>query len=239
VTNVDRRLAKVEEALDPAGIIVRWLAEAHACGDMSAYVRARPDDPMPPLDALVRQAKQAATGRARGRPRDEADATLRNAVVGTVFRFKLVLRMNVVTSDLPDREVLIHAALAMAGVMAMEGLSERRGLMSLATCRDRLLARVTELLCHDAARANVEKKYLRGMPTLFPATQRQSDDQVRQSQTVVGRPTIRRQSNVGWPRSSRTSPSQPGQTPITRSAMVAARTPSGGAGCMRLQPRAR
>jgi hypothetical protein len=185
VTNVDRRLAKVEEALDPAGIIVRWLAEAHACGDMSAYVRARPDDPMPPLDALVRQAKQAATGRARGRPRDEADATLRNAVVGTVFRFKLVLRMNVVTSDLPDREVLIHAALAMAGVMAMEGLSERRGLMLLATCRDRLLARVTELLCHDAARANVEKKYLRGMPTLFPATQRQSDDQVRQSQTMA------------------------------------------------------
>jgi hypothetical protein len=184
VTNVDRRLAKVEEALDPPGIIVRWLAEAHAYGDMTAYVRARLDDPVPPLDELVRQARQAATG-ARSRPRDEADATVRRAIVGTVFRFKLVLRLNVVTSDVLDQEVLIHGALSMAGVMAMEGLSERRGLMLLATCRDRLLARVTELLCHDAARANVEKKYLRGMPTLFPATQRQWDDQVRQSQTMA------------------------------------------------------
>jgi hypothetical protein len=181
----DRRLAKVEEALDPAGIIVRWLADAHAYGDMSAYARAMLDDPLPPLDALVRQAKQAATGRARGRPRDEADATVRRAVVATVFRFKLVLRMNVVTNELLDREVLIHGALSMAGVLAIEGLSERRGLMSLATCRDLLFTRVTELLCHDAARAEVEKKYLRGTPALFPATQRQWDDQVKQSETMA------------------------------------------------------
>jgi hypothetical protein len=66
VTNIDRRLAKVEEALDPTGIVLRWLAEAHAYGDMAAYARAMLDDPMPPLDALLRQAKQAATGRAPG-----------------------------------------------------------------------------------------------------------------------------------------------------------------------------
>jgi hypothetical protein len=121
----------------------------------------------------------------RGRPRDEADATLRNAVVGTVFRFKLVLRMNVVASEVLDREVLIHAALSVAGVLAMEGLSERRGLMSLAGCRDQLFTRVTELLCHDPARAEVEKKYFRGTTALFPGTQRQWDDQVKQSQTMA------------------------------------------------------
>jgi hypothetical protein len=45
VTNIDRRLAKVEEAVDPTGIVLRWLAEAHAYGDMAAYARAMLDDP--------------------------------------------------------------------------------------------------------------------------------------------------------------------------------------------------
>jgi hypothetical protein len=185
VTTTGRRLAKVEEALDPTGIVLRWLAEAHAYGDMAGYTRAILEDPVPPLDRLAGQARQAATSATRGRPRPEADQTLRRAVVGTVFRFKLVLRLNVVAHDVLDREALIHGALSMAAALAMDAVSERRPVVSLVRCRDLLVARVTELLAHEAAREQVERRYLRGTQTLFPATRRQWDEQVTQSKTMA------------------------------------------------------
>jgi hypothetical protein len=185
VSTAARRLAKVEEALYPTGIVLRWLAEAHAYGDMSAYTRAILDDPRPPLDRLAGQARQAAITATRRRPRHESEAAVRKAIVGTVFRFELVLRLNVVAHDLLDREALIHGTLSMAAALAMEGASERRGLMSLATCRDLLFARVSEQLAHEAARADVAGKYLRGTPALFPATHRQWDEQATQSKTMA------------------------------------------------------
>jgi hypothetical protein len=36
----ERRLAKVEAALDPKELVLRWLAEAHAYDDFTAYARA-------------------------------------------------------------------------------------------------------------------------------------------------------------------------------------------------------
>jgi hypothetical protein len=36
----ERRLAKIEESLSPTQLVLRWMAEAHAYGDVPAYAIA-------------------------------------------------------------------------------------------------------------------------------------------------------------------------------------------------------
>jgi hypothetical protein len=69
------------------------------------------DPPAAPLDRLAREAVQRARAANRGTRPKLVDAAVGSALRATVFRYELVLRINVVAHDLVDREVLIDMAL--------------------------------------------------------------------------------------------------------------------------------
>jgi hypothetical protein len=188
----ERRLAKLEESLSPTQLVLRWLAEAHACGDIPAYAESllAKDPPVAPLDRLAREAIQAARTSMRGKRPDLVEAAVRSALRETVFRFELVMRINVTAHELLDREELIATLLASQLAML---LSERRGKRRpddshqrrLERCRRLTLLRVDELLASREARSSVEARYLDGHGALFPELAARFENQLRTSQEVA------------------------------------------------------
>jgi hypothetical protein len=175
--SAERRLAKVETALTPTQRIVAWLDEAHRWGTLSAYVDSlldkSPDDF--PINRLAAEAAAAARGELRGKPADVVGTAVRQAVRATVFRFHLVLRINVVAHETIDRETLIYCVLA--GQLALLGQDDRPErladdghLSRLAQGRDLSMARVDHWLAVQQARALAEERYLDGRAALFPDT---------------------------------------------------------------------
>ena len=53
-----RRVTAIETALTPTQLVLRWLDEAHAFGDLESYVRSQLAEPSSegPLDRLAREA---------------------------------------------------------------------------------------------------------------------------------------------------------------------------------------
>ena len=105
---LSRRVAKLEEALSPTQLVLRWLAEAHAYGDIPPYVASllAQDPPVRPLDRLAREAVHGARTAMRGKRPELVEPAVRSALRETVFRYELVLRINVTAHDLVDREGL-------------------------------------------------------------------------------------------------------------------------------------
>ena len=108
------RVERLENSLTPTGIVLRWLAEAHAFGSLEAYVRSILDLPgdRQPLDRLCREADAGARARLRGKPAEQVRAAVRSDLRETVFRYLLVLSIYKTTQELLDREALIDAALS-------------------------------------------------------------------------------------------------------------------------------
>ncbi len=104
--------------------------------------------------------------------REQTDAADRTALEQTVFRFELVLRINITTHELLDREVLVGAVIAgHFGLLAGEPAKERAEpshAERLAASRDLALQRVIELHAAQEARSLAEARYLDGHPALFP-----------------------------------------------------------------------
>lgn len=167
------RLEKVEATLTPTQRVLAWLDEAHAFGGLSAYVDSLLDQPSDayPINRLARDVAEAA--RAGQRVRSDTDSAIRNAVRATMFRYELVLRINVVSHEMIEREALIYAVNAgQAAVLAMDDREKRRRdqlhLGRLATLRDLAASRVDELGAAQEARSVVEMRYLEGHAALFP-----------------------------------------------------------------------
>ncbi len=185
----ERRLAAIEASLSPTQRVVRWLAEAHEHGSFEAWGQATfaagPD--ALPLDRLGREAADAVRRSRRGAARDTEDAVYR-AVLDTVFRVQLVLRIIEVTDTTLRREVLILAALSAHLALTLETAPERRpGAIPLAAQRDLLFARVAELHALEAVRTIVEDRYLDGQTALFPDAVENWADQVRGSEEMAVR----------------------------------------------------
>ncbi len=176
--------------MTPTQLVLRWLDEAQSYDDFSTYARslidAGPD--AFPMDRLAREAEECARSQVRGKPREEADAAIRRAVVETVFRVQLVLRINVASQEFLDREGLIQAALsAQLGLIVDRrpeaGVSDT--LRQLVEFRDLLLGRVTELHAFEAARARVVGRYLDAAAADFPAARRTWTEQRSRSETMA------------------------------------------------------
>lgn len=187
---VASRLAAVEAQLSPTELVLRWLAEAHAYDDIGSYSASLLDaDPAAyPMDRLAREAKEGAIARTHGRPRSDADGAVRAAIIATLVRVQIVLRINVLAQDFVDREVLVQAALAAYLGLAIESRASPTGdraSIGVVRCRDLLLGRVTELHAIETARAQVEARFLNGSPALFPAGQRAWEEQRTQSETMA------------------------------------------------------
>jgi hypothetical protein len=190
--SVDTRLAKVETSLSPTQLVLRWLDEAHAFGDLESYVRSQLVEPAAegPLDRLAHEAASGARASLRGKRPEVVGQAVRSALRETVFRFELVLRILVTTHDLLDREGLMQAALsAHIALLTTEGRAERRRdatyLERFATRRDLLTFRVNELRAAQEARVTVEARYLAGHTALFPDAVKAWDEQLRNTETLA------------------------------------------------------
>lgn len=169
-----RRLEKVEAALSPTQLVLRWLDEAHGHGSLVAYVSSTLDeDPEQfPLNRLAREATDGVRATLRTRVREQTEAAIRTALRQTAFRFELVMRINVTAHGLLDREVLIQSAIAghLAALSRRHpaGPADVAHLEDLATSRDLAIRRVVELHAAGAARSSAEARYLDGHAALFP-----------------------------------------------------------------------
>ena len=188
----ERRLAALETSLTPTQLVLRWLDEAHAFGDLESYVRWQLAEPSfeGPLDRLAHEAAKGARASLRGKRPEVVNAAVRTALRETVFRFDLVMRILVTTQDLLEREGLIDAALsAHVALLTAEGRAERRRdtsyLDRFATLRSLLLVRVAELRAEQEARATVEVRYLAGHTALFPDQLKAWDEQLRNTETLA------------------------------------------------------
>jgi hypothetical protein len=193
--SAESRLAALEAALSPTELVLRWLAEAHACDDFDAYTSALLDgDPDNlPMNRLAREAEKGVRARSRGKPREDVEAAIRRAVVETIFRAQLVLQINVRTQEFLDREVLIHAAFSayLATAVNPPRRPHKSGpVMGPGELRDACVARVTELHAFEEARASVERTHLDGATALFPAAVREWDEQ-RSRTEILGAMAIR------------------------------------------------
>jgi hypothetical protein len=189
---LDRRLARIDESLTPTQLVLRWLAEAHAYGDLVPYVNSllAVDPPVAPLDRLAREAVQGARTAMRGKRPELVDAAVRSALRETIFRFELVMKINVMAHELLDREELVSALFAsqLAMLLAEAPDKEASGdshLRRLELCRRVTLLRVDELLASREARLSVEARYLDGHPALFPEIAAAFEAQLRSSQEVA------------------------------------------------------
>jgi hypothetical protein len=189
----ERRLARLEASLTPTQLVVRWLDEAHAFGDLESYVRAQlleSDPSEPPLDRLYGEAQSGARAGLRGKRPEVVDQAVRSALRETVFRFDLVMRILVTTHELFEREALIDAALsAHIALLTSEGRATHRRDTTyperFATLRGLLLFRVAELQAAQQARALVEQRYLAGHTALFPDEVTAWDAQLRSTETIA------------------------------------------------------
>jgi len=189
---VARRLAVLETSLSPTQRVVAWLDEAHAFGDLTAYVESLLDQPpeASPINRLAREAASAARTAGRGRPAEVTDAAVRAALRETIFRYELVMRINVTGHELMDRGLLLYTALAaqlalLAGEDRAAPRSDPAHLGWLAQCRDLAMCQVTELLGAEEARSIVEGRYLDGHAALFPDAVAAWAEQLHMAQTLA------------------------------------------------------
>jgi hypothetical protein len=187
-----RRLAAAETSLTPTRLVLRWLDEAHAFGDLESYVRSQLAEPAAegPLDRLAREAASGVRASLRGKRPEVVGPAIRSALRETVFRFDLVMRILMTTHDLLEREGLIATALsAHLALMTSVGRAQRRRDPTyqerFATRRDLLTFRVGELRAAQEARATVEARYLAGHTALFPDAVKAWDEQLRNSDTLA------------------------------------------------------
>jgi hypothetical protein len=183
----ERRLAKVEAALGPKELVLRWLAEAHAYDSLEAYIdhtlSAGPETL--PLNRLPHELIAAIRGRRDTRSRD-IDSEIRASLRALLFRVHLVFRIIDRTAAVVERQELIHAAMtAHMGLTIELNADERRPTFQLPMLRDLVMLQVTEMLALQEARRRAEIQYLAGTPCLFPDGLRRWDAIVHDMQTTA------------------------------------------------------
>jgi hypothetical protein len=186
-----RRVAAVELTLSPTELVVRWLDEAHGFGGLEAYVRSIIADPalVPPADELARAAASGARASLRAKGAEAIGKAVDGAIRETIFRFELVLRINPVSHELIDRQMLLDgvfsgqlAMLATAGQDA--GRRDIADLRRFAQLRQLIIGRLDELEAAGQARMTVEERYLAGHPALFPDGIAAWTEQLKNSEAI-------------------------------------------------------
>ena len=188
---VERRLAALEAALSPTELVVRWLDEAHGYGGIEAYVRSMLDDPavVPPADQLARAAASGARASLRAKGSEVIGKAVDTAIREAIFRFELVLRINTVSHELIDRQMLLDgvfsAQLAMLATAGQDaGRRDMADLRRFAQLRQLIIGRLDELEAAGQARLTVEERYLAGHPALFPDGIAAWTEQLKNSEAI-------------------------------------------------------
>jgi hypothetical protein len=106
----ERRLARLEASLSPTQLVLRWLDEAHAFGDLESYVRSQLAEPSSegPLDRLAREAASGVRVSLRGKRPEILDAAVASALRETAWGSETPIRScgrPVVLVDEPTEQV--------------------------------------------------------------------------------------------------------------------------------------
>jgi hypothetical protein len=186
-----RRVAAVETTLTPTELVVRWLEEAHAHGGLEAYVRSIIADPtvLPPADELARAAASGARASLRGKGAEAIGKAVDGAIRETIFRFELVLRINPVSHELIDRQMLLDGVFSgQLAMLATDGQDAGRRdiayLERFAQLRQLIIGRLDELEAAGQARLSVEERNLAGHLALFPDGAAAWAEQLERSRTI-------------------------------------------------------
>jgi len=188
---IARRMAAVESSLTPTQLVLRWLAEAHAYGGFEAYGRALLDfeaDDLP-ISRLCREAERSTRATVRSRVPEKIKQAIDKALRETLFRYLLVLRINVAAHELLDQERIMQAMFA-AHLALLASASEKERAEEghrewLATILEGLLGRVAELDAAAGARTAAEARYLDGCPALFPDAVEAWEAQVKTTREIA------------------------------------------------------
>lgn len=183
----DRRLTAIETALSPTELVCRWLDEAHAFDGLDAYTSWLIDQPVDalPQDRLLREAADGVRARRGRRKAAEVDDAVRQAYRGTLFRFELVLRINLVVHEAVERETLVRTVLSLRVAMLLDDKPARDTGVAQAQALLLMDERARYLHQLEAARVAVEAKYLAGRPALFPAELRRWDEARHEADQMV------------------------------------------------------
>lgn len=144
---------------------------------------------VPPINRLARGASEAVRARMKGKPREEVNKAADQAVRETLFRFHLVIRINVITNDLLERELLLAALFsARLSLLINEPRAKRQKdpthLERLTGLRDLISLSLAELKAAGQTREQVEQRYLAGHIALFPDDATRWVEQLKTSEIV-------------------------------------------------------
>ena len=174
------RITALERTLSPTEATLAWLAEAHRCRTLSAYLEGLLDDPRRtgPLEGVTRQAVGSVTGRVARRYGESLDGARRIAARDAIFLVKLVLGL----------EDTLGTAIATGSLRWLALDAQLDALVAEARCSERtappgrrvpdrrvawraMMAQwLTEAYALEEARRLLQWRYLGGTTALFPAT---------------------------------------------------------------------
>jgi hypothetical protein len=181
---IARRVDAIEAALDPTARVLRWLAEAHAFDSFERYIEATlTAGGEMPLDRLVRESIAAVRTQRQGPA--ETEKGVQVELRSTVVRFFIVLRINKVTAQALEREVLLRMTLTAHLLLSTERGARQLPELRSDRLRDLAVGRVGELHALRDARATNEQRFLGGEQALFPSARRQWDPQVAQTDLLA------------------------------------------------------
>jgi hypothetical protein len=174
------RTAALERTLSPTEATLLWLADAHRCRTLPAYLDQLIDDPRGtgPLDSVARHAVGSVTGRVARRYGESLDGARRIAARDAIFLVELVLGLEdtletaIATGSLRwlALDAQLDALVAEARFSGQTTAPGRRVPDRRAAWRGMTSQWLTEAYALDEARRLLEWRYLRGTTALFPAT---------------------------------------------------------------------
>ena len=178
--SVQARTAALERNLSPTEATLAWLADAHGCRTLSAYIDSHMDDPRGtgPLDSVVRQAVGSVTRQVARRYGRSMDGARLIAARDAIFLVELVLGIEdtlgtaIATGSLRflALDAGLDALVAEARLLGRTTAPGSRAPDRWAAWRGMMYPWLTEAYALDEARRLLEWRYLGGTTALFPAT---------------------------------------------------------------------
>ena len=179
---VDRRLAKLEQALSPTEAVLAWLVEAQQYPTIEAQARAIAALPVEsaPLSIIGQRVEASVRASLKGQPKDDVRDAVRRGVGDAAFLYILVLQINARAHEVATVEGLRAAGVfywmgCLLGGPREADLSpeaweiHRQELAECWASWRTVVHRLTDdVRVESAARARLEQRYFGGRDVFFP-----------------------------------------------------------------------